>query len=81
MEALDTAVAYWEDALAAYTSEHGGALALPSADEADFTKELQQLLDLAYSLQNASETMFLDQVHIIICRFFHIVMWTKLLFL
>ncbi|XP_049830433.1 mitoguardin [Schistocerca gregaria] len=64
MEALDTAVSYWEDALAAYTVERGGGggpLALPSQEEAEFARELQQLLDAAYRLQADSETMFLDQ--------------------
>ncbi|XP_067002521.1 mitoguardin [Anabrus simplex] len=65
MEALDTAVNYWEDALAAYTSGHpapgDGPLAVTSAEEAEFVRDLQRLLDAAIKLQSESEAMFLDQ--------------------
>lgn len=63
MEALETSINYWEDALAAYSSRAGGgALALTSEEEAEFSRELQKLLDAAYNLQEQCELLFLDQV-------------------
>ena len=66
MEALETAINYWDDALAAYISISGtsGPLAVTSAEEAEFSKELQGLLDAAYRLQDQCELLFLDQVNI-----------------
>lgn len=62
MEALETSINYWEDALAAYsTRAGGGALALTSEEEAEFSRELQRLLDAAYNLQEQCELLFLDQ--------------------
>ncbi|XP_069687516.1 mitoguardin isoform X2 [Periplaneta americana] len=63
MEALETAINYWDDALAAYTSlSAGGApLAVTSSEEAEFSKDLQGLLDAAYRLQDQCELLFLDQ--------------------
>jgi hypothetical protein len=62
MEALETAINYWDDALAAYTSGGGGQLAVTSSEEAGFCKELQGLVDAAYRLQDQCELLFLDQV-------------------
>ena len=62
MEALETALGYWEDALAAYTSGLTGGVALTSQDEAEFTALLQRVIDDAYSLQDQCEHLFLHQV-------------------
>ena len=66
MEALETAINYWDDALAAYTSLSGGGgpLAVTSSEEAEFSKDLQGLLEAAYRLQDQCELLFLDQVNI-----------------
>lgn len=64
MEALETAINYWDDALAAYTSGGGGPLAVTSSEEAGFCKELQGLVDAAYRLQDQCELLFLDQVRV-----------------
>lgn len=61
MEALETALGYWEDALAAYTSGLTGGVALTSQDEAEFTALLQRVIDDAYSLQDQCEHLFLHQ--------------------
>lgn len=63
MEALETSINYWEDALASYSSRSGGApLALTSEEEAEFSRELEVLLEAAYHLQEQCELLFLDQV-------------------
>lgn len=64
MEALETAISYWDDALAAYNSlsAAGGPLTVTSSEEAEFCRELQCLLDVAYRLQDQCELLFLDQV-------------------
>jgi hypothetical protein len=66
MEALETAINYWDDALAAYNSMSGGGapLAVTSSEEAEFCRELQGLLEAAYRLQDQCELMFLDQVSV-----------------
>ncbi|XP_050670407.1 mitoguardin isoform X2 [Leptidea sinapis] len=65
MEALETSINYWEDALAAFTvnARGGGAgtLALTSPEEAEFCREIQDLLQNAYLLQERCELLFLDQ--------------------
>ncbi|XP_063241749.1 mitoguardin [Bacillus rossius redtenbacheri] len=68
MEALETAINYWDDALAAYTSGGGagaagaaGAAAVTTAEEAQFCRDLQRLVDAAYELQDQCELLFLDQ--------------------
>lgn len=65
MEALETCISYWEDALSAYRSKEsqntGGALAMLSPEEAAFCHDLQQLLELAIDLQENSEMLFLDE--------------------
>ncbi|XP_054282090.1 mitoguardin-like [Macrosteles quadrilineatus] len=60
MEALETSINYWEDALALYTTK-GPTLALTSEEEAEFSSELQKLVEAAYSLQEQCELLFLDQ--------------------
>ncbi|XP_068230216.1 mitoguardin-like [Palaemon carinicauda] len=61
MEALETALGYWEDALAAYTAGVTGGVALTSQEEAEFTALLQRVIDDAYSLQDQCEHLFLHQ--------------------
>jgi hypothetical protein len=55
MEALETSINYWEDALAAFSlgarGGVSGALALTSPEEAEFCREIQDLLQNAYLLQ------------------------------
>lgn len=53
MEALETCIGYWEDALAIYrTKDSGGApLTMLSTEEAGFCRDLQLLLDSAIELQ------------------------------
>ncbi|XP_060516605.1 mitoguardin [Cylas formicarius] len=64
MEALETCIGYWEDALAIYRSKDGdggGPPAMLSAEEAGFCRDLQLLLDSAIELQENSEMLFLDE--------------------
>lgn len=61
MEALDTVINYWEDALAAHYSPGGVPALLTTAEESEFCREIQNLLDMAYTLQDQSELLFLDQ--------------------
>ncbi|XP_049880576.1 mitoguardin isoform X1 [Pectinophora gossypiella] len=65
MEALETSINYWEDALAAFSlGARGGVtgtLALTSPEEAEFCREIQDLLQNAYMLQERCELLFLDQ--------------------
>lgn len=55
MEALETSINYWEDALAAFSlgarGGVAGTLALTSPEEAEFCREIQELLQNAYLLQ------------------------------
>lgn len=83
MEALETAISYWDDALAAYNSlsAAGAPLTVTSSEEAEFCRELQNLLDVAYRLQDQCELLFLDQVRIVIyttavvCHFLPLLRW------
>lgn len=61
MEALDTVINFWEDALAAHYSPGGVPAILTTAEESEFCREIQNLLDMAYTLQEQSELLFLDQ--------------------
>ncbi|KAI8428127.1 hypothetical protein MSG28_002387 [Choristoneura fumiferana] len=65
MEALETSINYWEDALAAFSlgarGGVAGTLALTSPEEAEFCREIQELLQNAYLLQERCELLFLDQ--------------------
>lgn len=54
MEALETVINYWEDALVAYQTPN-------RPDESEFCREIQSLLEFAYTLQDQSELLFLDQ--------------------
>lgn len=62
MEALETSINYWEDALAAYRSnDKVGPLAVLGPEEAAFCRDLQLLLEAAIELQERSELLFLDE--------------------
>ena len=50
MEALETVVGYWEDALNAYHTG-GKHKLLTTSEEAEFTKMLETILEAAYQLQ------------------------------
>lgn len=59
MEALETVISYWEDALTGRND-----IDIPSrlsADQEEFCRELQNLLDAAYNLQENGELLFLDE--------------------
>jgi hypothetical protein len=65
MEALETVVGYWEDALAAYNRPGVTGtkknLVLTSPEEAEFIKLLENILEGAYTLQDDGERMFIHQ--------------------
>jgi len=60
MEALETVIGYWEDALGAYHPSDNN-LALTTAEEAEFRVKVEDILYLAYQLQEQSEMLFIDQ--------------------
>lgn len=65
LEALEKALYHWEDALTAFSSTVSNAtLALPSKADAVFTKDVQELLDMGYQIQNQAELLFIDQVRV-----------------
>lgn len=68
MEALETSINYWEDALAAFSlgarGGVSGTLALTSPEEAEFCREIQELLQNAYLLQVSSSYKLLISRHI-----------------
>ncbi|KAG1651949.1 Mitoguardin [Nymphon striatum] len=62
MEALEAAINYWEDAIAAYSHHTAtGALAIPSTEEARFSKDIQDILQESCNLQRKCEQLFLNQ--------------------
>ncbi|XP_003394449.1 mitoguardin isoform X1 [Bombus terrestris] len=62
LEALEKALYCWEDALTAFSSSFSnGTLALPSAADAAFTQDVQELLDMGYQVQSHAELLFIDQ--------------------
>ena len=65
MEALETVVGYWEDALVAYHPSQNGKVVLTTAEEAAFVKMLENILEAAYNLQEESEHMFIHQESIL----------------
>lgn len=60
MEALETVIAYWEDALAAYNPT-ATRLVLTTSEESEFRQSVEEILDLAYQLQDMSEMLFIHQ--------------------
>lgn len=59
MEALETVIGYWEDALAQHSTS--ATLSLMSPEDSEFCRELHNILDVAYALQEQSELLFLDE--------------------
>lgn len=55
MEKLDIVINFWEDALAAHS------LGTAQPEDAEFFREIQNLLEIAYTLQEQSELLFLDE--------------------
>ena len=51
---------YWEDALGAYNPTANN-LMLTTAEEAEFIKNIEDILEAAYNLQDASEMLFIHQ--------------------
>jgi len=60
MEALETVIGYWEDALAAYNPS-ATSLVLTTSEESEFIQSVEEILDMAYQLQEMSETLFIHQ--------------------
>ena len=60
MEALETVISYWEDALAAYNPTANN-LMLTTAEETEFIRSLEDILESAYQLQENSEMLFIHQ--------------------
>jgi hypothetical protein len=60
MEALETVIGYWEDALGAY-SPASRQLELTTAEEAQFVRSIEEILEAAYLLQDNSERLFIHQ--------------------
>lgn len=56
MESLETVINFWEDALSSIQN-----LSVEHIDDSEFCAEIQSLLDSAWSLQEQSELLFLDQ--------------------
>ena len=55
MEKLDIVINLWEDALASHS------LGSAQPEDAEFFREIQNLLEVAYGLQEQSELLFLDE--------------------
>lgn len=70
MESLACSISYWEDALMAFTGNNSNTISnkLMSTEDSQFSKELQLLIDSAYSLQDQSQLLFLDQVRFLIVK-------------
>jgi len=60
MEALETVISYWEDALAAYNPTANN-LMLTTSEETEFIRSLEDLLESAFQLQENSEMLFIHQ--------------------
>lgn len=58
MEKLDDVINIWEDALAAHSL---GNNQNAQPEDAEFFREIQNLLEIAYGLQEQSELLFLDE--------------------
>lgn len=60
MEALETVIGYWEDALAAYNPTATN-MVLTTSEETMFIKSIEDILEAAYELQENSEMLFIHQ--------------------
>uniref|UniRef100_T1J7M5 Mitoguardin n=1 Tax=Strigamia maritima TaxID=126957 RepID=T1J7M5_STRMM len=67
LEALETAIGYWEDALHSYTAPlaSGGALAITNEEESEFSHYVEKVLDMACALQEHCEQLFLHQTSVL----------------
>lgn len=66
MEALETAIGYWEDAIQTYsTPASSGTLAITNEEESEFSHHIQKLLETSYTLQNQCEQLFLSQASVL----------------
>ncbi|XP_050438385.1 mitoguardin [Adelges cooleyi] len=62
MESLACSISFWEDALLSFSGASGNSSnRLMSTEDTQFYKELQLLVDSAYSLQDQCQLLFLDQ--------------------
>nr|CAH7768736.1 unnamed protein product [Callosobruchus chinensis] len=68
MEALETCIGYWEDALSSYRTKEGGMVAVLAGEEAAFCDDLRRLLEMAVDLQENSEALFLDERSVLFRR-------------
>lgn len=66
MESLACSISFWEDALSAFSGNNSNNVSnkLMSSEDSQFCKELQLLVDSAYSLQDQCQLLFLDQVSV-----------------
>lgn len=65
MESLACSISFWEDALLAFSDNNPNNVSnnrLMTNEDSQFFKELQLLVDSAYSLQDQCQLLFLDQV-------------------
>lgn len=64
MESLACCISFWEDALLVFTGNNSNNVSnrLMPSEDSQFCKELQLLVEAAYSLQNQCQLLFLDQV-------------------
>lgn len=64
MESLACCISFWEDALSVFTGNNSNNAPnrLMPTEDSQFCKELQLLVEAAYSLQNQCQLLFLDQV-------------------
>lgn len=66
MEALDTAIHYWDDAINVFQNlPPSNIIALPSNREAEFVAQLNILMKQAYKLRDNCGKLFLDQTSIL----------------
>lgn len=67
MESLACSISVWEDALLAFSGNNSNNVPnkIMSLEDTQFFKELQLLVESAYSLQDQCQLLFLDQVSLI----------------
>lgn len=58
MEALETVISYWEDALRASQSNSNPQNLLTTVEEAEFKKMLESILEGAYQIQVSTSVWF-----------------------
>jgi len=60
LEALETVIGYWEDALGAYNPT-ANSRTLTTSDETRFIRAIEELLETGYDLQESAEMLFIHQ--------------------